>query len=210
VLLKTIAALLMLAAAASAQTYELGGAVGEGSYRNGTVTSPSGPAQAGIGNAIAPSVVVCDNMYEHVSGEVRYLYQGGLPFVSQGGVKGTMPGNSHTFVYDTLVHLRGRHSRIRPYFAIGAGVKGYVTPGPAPSPEVLQKVVGLLAKNQWTLAGSVGGGVKVRIQEHIVLRFDIRDYVTQFPKQQIAPASGASVSGLLQQITPMGGVGFVF
>jgi hypothetical protein len=50
----------------------------------------------------------------------------------------------------------------------------------------------------------------VRIQEHIVLRFDIRDYVTQFPKQQIAPASGASVSGLLQQITPMGGVGFVF
>jgi hypothetical protein len=43
-----------------------------------------------------------------------------------------------------------------------------------------------------------------------VLRFDIRDYVTQFPKQQIAPASGASVSGLLQQITPMGGVGFVF
>jgi hypothetical protein len=60
------------------------------------------------------------------------------------------------------------------------------------------------------LVGSAGAGVKVKVQEHIVLRFDVRDYVTGFPKQQIAPASGASVSGLLQQFTPMGGVDFVF
>jgi hypothetical protein len=210
VTLKTIAALAIAAAAASAQSFEIGAAVGSGSYHNATVTAPSGQAQAGMGNAIAPSVVVCDDMYNHVSGEFRYLYQGGQPFVSLGGVKGAMAGKSHTFVYDTLLQVRGRERRIRPYVAIGAGVKGYVTPGPAPSPEPLPKVAALLGKSQWTLVGSVGGGVKVKVREHIVLRFDIRDYVTQFPKQQIAPAAGATLSGLLQQITPMGGVSLVF
>ena len=210
VTLKTIAAIAILAAAAPAQTYEIGAAVGNGSYHDGTITTSSASAQAGMGNAIAPSVVACDDMYEHVSGEFRYLYQGGQPFVSQGAVKGAMAGRSHTFVYDGLVQLRGRQHRIRPYFAIGAGVKGYVTPGPAPSPEPLPKVAALLAKSQWTLVGSVGAGIKVKVQEHIVLRFDIRDYVTEFPKRQIAPAAGATVSGLLQQITPMGGVSLVF
>ena len=49
-------------------------------------------------------------------------------------------------------------------------MKGYVTPGPAPSPEPLPKVAALLGKSQWTLVGSVGGGVKVKVREHIVLR----------------------------------------
>jgi hypothetical protein len=208
--LKTIAALAILAAAASAQNYEIGAAMGNGGYHNATITAPSGQAQAGMGDAIAPSVVVCDDMYNHVSGEFRYLYQGGQPFVSLGAVKGTMAGKSHTFVYDVLVQVRGRQRRVRPYFAIGAGVKGYVTPGPAPSPEPLPKVAALMGKSQWTLVGSAGGGIKVKVQEHILLRFDIRDYVTQLPKQQISPATGATVSGLLQQITPMGGVSFTF
>jgi hypothetical protein len=54
---------------------------------------------------------------------------------------------------------------------------------------------------------SAGTGIKVKAQEHIVLRFDIRDYVTQLPRQQIAPATGAT---LLQQVTPMAGISFVF
>ena len=208
--MKTLAALAMFAAAASAQNWEIGGAIGNGYYRNATVTATSVSGQAGVDNAISPSVVVCDNMYEHVSGEFRYLYQGGQPFVSQGSVTSTMPGKSHTFVYDGLIQLFGRERRIRPYAAIGAGVKGYVTPGPAPYPELLPKVAALLGTSQWTLVGSVGAGVKVKVQQHVIVRFDLRDYLTEFPKKQIAPASGASVSGLLQQITPMGGVSFVF
>ncbi len=208
--LKPIPLLALLAAAASAQNYEIGAAIGNGAYRNATVTAPSGQAQAGMDNAIAPSVVICDNMYNHVSGEFRYLYHGGEPFVSLGAVKATMPGRSHTFVYDALIQVLPRTSRIRPYVAIGVGAKGYVTPGPAPSPEPLPKVAALMGKSQWTLAGSVGGGIKVKVQEHILLRFDVRDYVTPFPKQQIAPATGATLSGLLQQITPMAGVSLVF
>jgi hypothetical protein len=208
--LKTIAALVLFVAAASAQSWEIGAAVGNGSYRNASITSPAGTAQAGIGDGIAPSAVVCDDMYNHVSGEFRYLYQAGEPFLSVGGAKGQMTGKSHTFVYDTLIHLLGRDSRLRPFLAAGVGVKGYMATGPAPSPEPYPKVALLLANNQWVLVGSVGGGVKFKVHEHILLRFDLRDYVTQFPKKQLSPVSGATASGLLQQITPMGGVSFVF
>ena len=201
---------MLLAAACAAQSWEIGAAAGDGIYHDATVTSSAGSAQAGIGNGIAPSVLVCDNMYEHVSGEFRYLYQPGQPFVSQSGVKATMTGRSHTFVYDALIHFRPRDSWWRPYIAVGAGVKGYMAPGPAPFPEPLSKQALLLANDEWKLVGSVGAGIKVKVQEHVVLRFDVRDFITQFPKKQISPATGASVSGLLQQFTPMGGVGIVF
>jgi len=203
-------AVLLLSAASAAQTWEIGAAVGTGIYRNATITGSTGSAQAGMENAIAPGLVVCDNMYEHVSGEFRYLYQSGHPFLSQGSIKGTMPGESHTFVYDVLIHFRPRGSWWRPYVAAGAGVKGYMAPGPAPVPEALPKSALLLANNQWEFAGSAGAGIKVKVQEHVLLRLDVRDYITPFPKKQISPATGASVSGLLQQITPMGGVSIVF
>jgi len=207
---KTVAALVLFAAAASAQDWEIGAAAGNGMYHNATITAPSGSAQAGIQNDITPSLVVCDNMYNHVSGEFRYLYQAGQPFLSLGSVKGEMPGKSHTFTYDVLIHLLGKQSRIRPYLAVGAGVKGYLAPGPVPSPEPLPKVGLLLANNEWKLVGSGGAGVKVRLGKHIVARFDLRDYITQFPKKMITPASGATASGLLHQITPMGGLGVEF
>ncbi len=199
-----------MAAAAAGQNWELGAAAGNGFYKNATITSSTASAQAGMENSIAPSVVVCDNMYEHVSGEFRYLYDSGKPFISGPNVKGTMPGKSHTFTYEALIHLRKRDSWWRPYVALGAGVKGYMAPGPAPFPEPLPKSALLLANDEWKLVGSAGAGIKVKVQEHVVLRFDVRDYITQFPKKQIAPAAGASVSGLLQQFTPMGGVGIVF
>jgi outer membrane protein W len=121
-----------------------------------------------------------------------------------------MNGKSHMFVYDTLIHPFKRDRRLRPYLAAGVGVKGYFGTGPAPSPEPLPKVALLLIRDDWKLVGSVGAGVKFRLMEHVVLRFDIRDYITQFPKTQISAASGVTVSGLLQQITPMGGIGITF
>jgi len=205
-----VGALMLLAAAATAQTWEIGAALGYGIYHNAAITSSTGRSQAGMENATAPGAVVCDNMYEHISGEFRYLYEPGHPFLSLGNVKGTMPGESHTFVYDVLIHFRPRASRWRPYLAAGAGVKGYLAPGPAPVPEPLPKSALLLANSQWEFAGSAGAGIKVKVQEHVVVRFDLRDYITPFPKKQFSPATGASVSGLLQQITPMGGLGIVF
>jgi hypothetical protein len=57
---------------------------------------------------------------------------------------------------------------------------------------------------------TAGAGVKYRVADHVVLRFDFIDYITGFPKQIIVPATGASPRGLFQQFTPMGGISFTF
>jgi hypothetical protein len=56
------------ACAGFAQQFELGGLVGYGVYRNGTLSSPSGTASAGIHNGVTAGAVFCDDLYEHISG----------------------------------------------------------------------------------------------------------------------------------------------
>jgi hypothetical protein len=52
--------------------------------------------------------------------------------------------------------------------------------------------------------------LKFRLTSHFILRLDVHDYLTPFPKQVIAPALGAKVGGWLQDFVPMAGVSFVF
>jgi hypothetical protein len=57
---------------------------------------------------------------------------------------------------------------------------------------------------------SVGGGVKVKLTDKLWLRLDVHDYLTQFPKNVIAPNSGSSVGGWLNNIVGTGGITFTF
>ena len=193
-----------------AQQYELGGAFGYGEYRDVRVISPGGTATAGITNRFATGVVFCENLFEHVSGEMRYLYQDGDPFLTAGALKGSIQGQSHAFNYDVLFHVRGRQSRIRPYVAVGVGAKYYVTTGPAPVPQPMPKIAGLVAANQWRALATVGAGVKVRVTDHILVRGDFRDYVTAFPTHLIVPAANGTDHGIFHQFTPLFGVSYVF
>ena len=64
--------------------------------------------------------------------------------------------------------------------------------------------------SEWKFAASLGGGVKIRVRDHILLRGDFRDYLTQFPKRQIAPAANGTARGIFQQFTPMFGASYIF
>ena len=72
-ILRTAGLILWLAAAAAAQIWEIGASAGDAMYQNGTITSAAGSVQASINNNVFPSVAVCENMYDHISGEFRYL-----------------------------------------------------------------------------------------------------------------------------------------
>ena len=192
-----------------AQNWEFGAAAGYGVYHDATISTGAGSAQAGMENDIAASAVVCEDRFDHFSGEMRYLYQSGHPFLSQSGTKAEMNGESHAFVYDGLFHFRKRESSWRPYVALGIGIKGYIG-GPTPAAQPLSKEAGLTATDQWLVVGSAGAGIKFKLQRHVVLRFDVRDYISPVPKKQIHPAPGASVSAVLQQITPMAGISYMF
>jgi opacity protein-like surface antigen len=205
-----VLAVFFCAGACLAQQYELGGAFGYGVYRDVSVISPGGTATAGIRNRFATGVVFCENLFEHVSGEMRYLYQDGDPFLSTGTARGNIQGQSHAFNYDVLFQARGRKARIRPYVAVGVGAKYYVTTGPAPVPQPMPKIAGLVGANQWRALVTGGAGVKFRLTDHILVRADFRDYITAFPTRLIVPAANGTDHGIFNQFTPLVGVSYVF
>lgn len=197
--------------ACSAQEYEIGGAIGYGWYRDGTIFGPGATAQAGIRNRFAAGFVIGEDLYEHISGEVRYLYQDGHPFLTSGGTNEEIQGQSHAFSYDLLFHVARRERRFRPFVAVGVGAKDYVIAGPPPpSPQPLANLGTLTTRDEWKFLVTLGGGVEYRLARHVVLRADFRDYMTAFPKSQIAPATNNTARGIFQQFTPLFGMSYRF
>ena len=207
--LKFLSAVL-LASACFAQPFEIGGAFGYGFYRDGTIFGPGVSAQAGIRNRFAAGWLVGEDLYEHWSGEFRYLYQDGHPFLATSSIKSDMQGQSHAFHYDLLYHFQPREKRLRPFVGGGVGVKGYIVAGPAPQPQPLPNIASLVTQDEWKFLVTVGGGVKYRLHDHIYLRGDFLDYLTAFPRRQILPAGNNTARGIFQQFTPMFGVSYIF
>jgi hypothetical protein len=201
---------LFLAGACFAQQWEVGGFIGYGWYRDGTIFGPGESIQAGIRNRFAAGAVVGEDLYEHVSGEVRWMYHDGHPFLSGPGVNTDIQGNSHTFTYDMLFHVYPPEHRLRPFVAVGIGAKDYIIAGPEPNPQPIPAVASLIAQDQWKLVVDVGFGVKYLLRPHVLVRADFRDYMTSFPRAQLVPAAGNTARGIFQQFTPMFGVSYWF
>jgi len=205
--MKLLATGILCAAACFAQQWELGGFIGYGWYRNGTIFGPGVSVQAGIRNRFAAGAVVGEDLYQHVSGEFRWTYHDGHPFLAgPGGAKVDVQGNSHAFTYDTLFHLYPTEHRLRPYAAVGIGVKGYIIAGPLPASQPFSTVANFTTQDAWKFVVDVGVGVKYLVRPHLLVRADFRDYLTSFPRAQIAPAAGNTARGIFQQFTPMFGV----
>jgi len=200
-----------LAAACSAQTrYEFGGAIGYGIYRDVRINSAAGEATAGIQNRFVAGGVFCEDLYEHISGEIRYAYQDGDPFLTFGAKKGNIQGQSHAIHYDVLLHLRDRDEKFRPYAVGGVGAKYYRITGPEPVPQPAPQIADLVKDNQWRWLVSVGAGVKYRVAEHVIVRGDFRDYITPFPTKIWAPTTNGTDRGIFHQFTPTFGLSYSF
>lgn len=206
-----IGATLLFAGTCLAQTnYEFGGDIGYGIYRGGSVYSPNGTATAGILNRFSAGAVFGDDLYNYVSGELRYLYQDGHPFLRFNGTRTDIQGESQTITYDLLFHFKPRASRWRPFVAAGGGAKDFVVSGPAPFPQPIPNIATLNNTHQWKFVADVGAGVKYQIQPHVLLRVDFRDYITTFPSRLIQPAPHNTARGVFEQFTPLFGVSYLF
>jgi outer membrane protein W len=207
---KLAAGLWIAGACMAQQGWEIGAGAGYGGYRNGSIGSPNGTAQAGIRNSRVFTGVVNQDMSDRFSGEVRYVHQSGETFLASGSAKGEVTAESHTVHYDIQVHFAPRDHALRPFVAAGIGAKFYQATGPTPVPQPLPRIAGLTSESQWRPVYVFGGGVKLRVREHLVLRADIRDYVTDFPGKLFSLTAGAVTHGVFQQVTPMVGVGYSF
>jgi opacity protein-like surface antigen len=193
-----------------AQSWEVGGAIGYGAYRDVRVNGAGAQATAGIRNRFVAGGVVTEDLYEHLSGEIRYQYQDGDPFLSLNGKTGNMQGQSHSFSYDVLVHVKPREEKLRPFVALGMGARWYRSTGPEPNPQPAPALAALTHDDDWKLLVTVGGGVTYKLPNHLLLRADFRDGITPFPKKIFVPAAGATDRGLFQMFTTTIGVGYWF
>src|SRR5687768_12213870 len=67
--------------------WEVGILGGFGWHSSRSISAPGGSASAGIGQGLPVSGHLGHNMYEHVSGEIRYTFQRHDLEVSSGGTK---------------------------------------------------------------------------------------------------------------------------
>jgi hypothetical protein len=206
---KYAAVALALACSGWAQTWEIGAAAGYGRYKNAELTSGGTRLSAGIGSGIAFGGVAGHNMYEYVGGEARYTYRGGDLRLSNGTTV-TLDAESHAIHYDLLIHGAPRRSPVRPFLAVGGGIKYFRGTGTEPLFQPLSEFAVLTRTTEVKPLISLGAGVKVSLSDSVLLRLDFRDYMTRVPTDLIAPRRGASVSGWLHDFVPMVGIGFQF
>jgi hypothetical protein len=202
---------LLCTGAGMAQEWEVGGMASYGFYRNAEATNPQGSATAGFSPGAAFGAVVGYNSSRLFSGESRYTYEMSDLKLSSGGTNASFGGDAHTVGYDLIIHPRSRNERkVQPFLAAGGGMKLYRGTGSQEAYQPLENFALLSKTQQVEPMISVGGGIKVMLSQHLVLRAEVRDFVTPFPKQVITPFPPTKISGWLNDFVPMIGISYIF
>jgi Outer membrane protein beta-barrel domain len=200
----------LLPAATYAQQWELGVLAGGSFYTSQTVRSANASANAGFSKGPIVSVLLGHTPYKYVGGEFHYSYLQNDLELSSGGTKATFGAQAHMLHYDFLFYTTSRESRVRPFFAAGAGLKIYRGTGQEVAAQPLSNVALLTRTRNAEALVSLGAGIKCELAPHINLRAEFRDFLTPFPAGVIAPANNARVSGWIHDFTPMAGITFSF
>jgi hypothetical protein len=191
------------------QNFEFGVAGGGSFYQSKTITNSRGNADAGFNNGFAVGGQVGHNMYSHLGGEFRYMYLQNDAKLSSGGTTVAFGSSAHVLHYDFLYHFADRSASIRPYVALGAGIKYFKGTGSEVVAQPLGNIALLTKTNETKGLVSVGGGLKFRLTDSVILRLDVHDYLSPFPSKIITPAANsASPGGWVNNIVVSGGVSF--
>jgi len=197
-----------LAPAAMAQRWEVGGGAGGGFYTSQDVSLSGSSVSAKIDSNVSGSVWLGNNGPNRWGGELRADFQLGDLSLNGGGTSASFAARSYAFHYDVLWHFTPNGSKVRPFVALGAGIKVYQGTGAPSAYQPLSQFALLTQAQDLTPLISAGAGVKVQIAPHVQLRLEVHDYATTFPKQVITPNSGAKVGGWLMDFVPSVGISY--
>lgn len=201
---------LALVAGCLGQGY-IGGAAGYGVAKDLTVSNAAGSASTGFKSGAGLGAFAGHNLYDYLGGELRYLYRFSDLKLSSGGTAITFGGHSHAVHYDLLIFARGRHAPVRPFAAVGGGIRYFRGTGQEHAVQPLGNFAVLTKTSQLKGLATFGGGVQVKLGRHAFLRAEFRDYLSPVPKLVIAPVPGAKLSSCwMHDFTPLGGIGFSF
>jgi hypothetical protein len=202
---------LLVAGVACAQEWEVGALGGFGYAPHLTVSRGSASADTGIRYGGVVGVYAGEDMYKYWSGEIRYQYRFDNLKLSQGNISaGDFSAHTHIVTADFLGHFRPRGSHIRPFIAFGGGAKIMVGSGIESAAQPLGNFAALTATHEVLPVADIGGGVKIDIHKHFRLRIEGRDYISPAPNKVIAPAPGASLGGVLNDLQGMVGFSLIW
>jgi hypothetical protein len=193
-----------------AQQWELGALAGYAWDHDASIENPTGSAEAGFKPGFAGGVVFGENMYEHLGGEIRYLFRVGGPQLTFGGTRISASGYTNIIHYDFLVHITRKEDKIRPYVAGGAGIKVFTGPSRLLYTQPLQDFALIARGNQAKPLISVGGGVKYRVRKGLQLRLDFRAYMAPAPDLVFRTVFPSQIHGWTYDFMPTLGVSYLF
>src|ERR1700681_4564399 len=200
------------AAVASGQDpeWEVGVIGGGGFSPDMTVKNATTSASAGVKTGVTVGVYGGEDMYRYWSGEATYLYRTGDVKLEGSGKSVSFGAHTHLITGDFLAHMRPRGARIRPFVSFGGGIEVMVGTGQESATQPLGNLAALTATHEVLPVGEGGVGVKVQLSPHLRLRVQVRDYFSQAPNEVIAPAPGASLSGIRQDVIGMVAVAYTW
>jgi Outer membrane protein beta-barrel domain len=206
-MLRSLGFLLLSVGCCQAGDWQASAAIGFGAYHPLTLTAPAGIAQAGIGPRAVLNVSAGRQLGDHVAIEGAWTFQDGDFELVSGSTKTAFDADAYAVHVDLLGYLRSPSSRLRPYLVCGAGAKffhGIEAASPRPLVEFGSFRNGIDSRTllAW------GGGAEWKVSTHWSLRFDLRDYVTPFPRGVIVPVAEAKLSGQLQDFVAVVGLTF--
>jgi hypothetical protein len=190
--------------------WEVGAMAGGGWYRNSSVSNPIGSASAGYNSNFAFGGLLGEDLYKYIGGEIRYMFVVGDPVLKFHGATARTSGYTNVVHYDVIIHTASRESDIRPFFALGAGVKVYSAPNLADPAQPLLNFAVLRHVNQTEALISAGGGVKYRLSHDVQLRVDFRAYMTPAPNVLFTPVHPSTINGWIYHFVPTVGVSYLF
>ena len=203
---KIVFTALLAAGVACAQEHEweVGAIGGFGYAPHLTVSNSSGSADTGIRYGGVVGVFAGEDMYNYWSGELRYLYRFDDLQLSSGNIKApNFSAHTHIITADFLGHFRPRGARMRPFIAFGGGAKIMVGSGIESAGQPLGNFAALTATHEILPVADVGAGIKWDFHKNLRFRVEARDYISPAPNKVIAPAPGASLGGVLNDIQGM-------
>jgi hypothetical protein len=209
-ILRLYSLLSLLSMTLLAQRWEVGAAGGYGLSRDLTVTNGSISGKVGFRSGLAFGAVFGNETTRHFGGEARYTYRSQDLRVSSGSTRPTLGAESHAVHYDLLIHAASGESRARPFVAMGGGIKYYRGTGAETPFQPLSNLVVLTRTNEVQPLVSIGGGIKVPISRHSLIRLDFRDYMTPFPSSLLAFPGNTRGKGWVHDFVLMVGISGIF
>jgi hypothetical protein len=202
---------LLFAGIGAAQEWEVGGMASYGFYHNVDATNPLGSAVTGFSPGGAFGAVAGYNANSILGGEFRYTYEMSNLKLSSGGTSASFNGMAHILGYDLILHPRYKRGRkAQPFLAVGGGMKLYRGTGSEQEFQPLENFALLSKTQQVEPMISFGGGFKMMLSQRVLLRAEVRDYVSPFPKSVIVPLPPTKIGGWLNDFVPMVGISYIF